>query len=89
MNGEWLFDFLREMNRSNNPGGTSHHRSSNRELDYIFSSYPITDVQLAIPEIRNLSDHDPVAVSIQVPTARVTASIPDKRVARQLFNTVL
>jgi endonuclease/exonuclease/phosphatase (EEP) superfamily protein YafD len=87
VNGNWLFEFFLSLNRSHS-GATSHHKNKHRELDYIFSGMPVSTLKLDLPNIRNLSDHDPVVVAFQTTQRRTEAQIPDRKFANKLFDQV-
>jgi hypothetical protein len=87
VNGSWLFECILGLNRSHN-ATTSHHRDGNREIDFIFSGIPLENVQLTIPNIRDLSDHDPICVQMQATQVKTEAYIRDCEFARKLFNEI-
>jgi hypothetical protein len=67
VNGSWVFDFITNLNRSNN-ASTSHHRGGQREIDFIFGDAPMKNEPVLIGDARNLSDHDLICTSIQAST---------------------
>jgi endonuclease/exonuclease/phosphatase (EEP) superfamily protein YafD len=80
VNGSWFFEYLLGLHRSTN-NITSHHRDGNREIDYVFSDMPLTDLRLHTPHIRNLSDHDTVCVTFTNAHVQLDAQVPDRKLA--------
>jgi hypothetical protein len=88
VNGSWLFQFIMDLNKSSNTA-TSHHLNGNREIDFIAGTMRMTDVGFHLPHIRQLSDHNPICVTIDGTTEEVTALVPDRTVARDLCRATL
>jgi endonuclease/exonuclease/phosphatase (EEP) superfamily protein YafD len=80
VNGSWFFEYLLGLNRTTN-NITSHHLDGNREIDYIFSDMPLTDLRLHMPHIRELSDHDTVCATFTNAHVQLEAQVPDRKLA--------
>lgn len=86
-----MFDYLAQLNCSFNKDGTSFHKDGQREIDFVFSDLPITDLRLNTNQenMRQLSDHDPIAVQVQVPKVTMETLYPDKTLARSILERTL
>lgn len=87
VNGSLFFEYLLQINRTRN-ATTCHHLNGTREIDFILSDAPLQDVRLDTPNIRRLSDHDVVCCDFAASTNELTALIPDRELAREVYERV-